>query len=379
MITSTKQRVFGLDLMRVIAISLVVASHGAIIFYEYNNIFTDFLQIAGVVGVEVFFVLSGFLIGNILFDLLHKETFSFKSIKYFWIRRWFRTLPLYFLVLIMAIGKEFLFSGVLPTGLWKYFVFLQNFNASQSSFFSVSWSLTIEEYSYLLAPIILLLFKYLIGNKRLVFLFSSLALITLFILTKYQYYLSNLFLESSLNEWNSNLKGVMLYRLDSIFYGFLVVYLYKVFPKIFKEKRFVFLLLGIVLFVVIYGLMLLSKFKVQGFELFWNLWYLPLNSVAIAFGLPFLYYLKVSSGFLQSLIKKISLYSYAIYLLHYTLILSVMMLLLPISNFSFAQKLFILVVYLLSSYYLSSVVYRYYEKPMTNLRDNPIFKEDEIE
>ena len=41
MITSTKQRVFGLDLMRVIAISLVVASHGAIIFYEYNNIFTE--------------------------------------------------------------------------------------------------------------------------------------------------------------------------------------------------------------------------------------------------------------------------------------------------------------------------------------------------
>ena len=88
-------RVFGLDLMRALAIIFVVMSHGSML--EKAN--TDFPWIRLVNGVELFFVLSGFLIGGILIKNFQKtNSFGIKEIYNFWIRRWFRTLPNYYLV-----------------------------------------------------------------------------------------------------------------------------------------------------------------------------------------------------------------------------------------------------------------------------------------
>ena len=76
-------RIFGLDVIRSISIFLVLLSHTfAIQIFEF-----------GILGVEIFFVLSGFLIGQILirnFD----SGISLSKITDFWKRRWFRTLPL---------------------------------------------------------------------------------------------------------------------------------------------------------------------------------------------------------------------------------------------------------------------------------------------
>ena len=85
--------------MRAIAISMVVLSHALYVFQGYDNALIDGMQVIGVQGVEVFFVLSGFLIGGILLKLLQSTSFSINEVFHFWIRRWFRTLPLYFLML----------------------------------------------------------------------------------------------------------------------------------------------------------------------------------------------------------------------------------------------------------------------------------------
>lgn len=101
--SSSRQRVFGLDLMRVIAILAVLGSHILYIFPEQYGGVIPLLQLGGVMGVEIFFVLSGYLIGSILLRLFVKENFGMSDVKYFLIRRWFRTLPSYYLALVLNI------------------------------------------------------------------------------------------------------------------------------------------------------------------------------------------------------------------------------------------------------------------------------------
>src|SRR5882762_149089 len=91
-----KKRLVGLDLMRTIAILLVVYQHGQFFFYPFSNPAFGNLSFAmfGYFGVEMFFVLSGFLIGNIFLAAYEeKKRFDLKDLLLFWKRRWLRTLP----------------------------------------------------------------------------------------------------------------------------------------------------------------------------------------------------------------------------------------------------------------------------------------------
>ncbi|MEW6470311.1 MAG: acyltransferase family protein, partial [Bacteroidota bacterium] len=87
-----KSRVFGLDLLRSFAMISVIAAHSG-----YDTL----LGLRhGIIAVESFFVMSGFLIGEMLIRDF-REGFDFNDLKSFWIKRWFRTLPLYYAVLIL--------------------------------------------------------------------------------------------------------------------------------------------------------------------------------------------------------------------------------------------------------------------------------------
>lgn len=59
-------RIFGLDLIRSVAILLVVMSHATLLLFPYSkHSIIVLVKILGAVGVDLFFVLSGFLIGGI--------------------------------------------------------------------------------------------------------------------------------------------------------------------------------------------------------------------------------------------------------------------------------------------------------------------------
>src|SRR5215471_18931583 len=92
------QRIYGLDIIRAVAILTVVYMHALLNFgipamYRYS--IGD--------GVSIFFVLSGFLIGKILLKIINKPSVSFGDLKNFWFRRWMRTLPAYYFVLTLLI------------------------------------------------------------------------------------------------------------------------------------------------------------------------------------------------------------------------------------------------------------------------------------
>ena len=119
-----------LDAIRGLAISLVIASH----YLGFDR---------GNVGVNLFFVLSGYLIGGILLDSREQPAY-FSS---FYGRRAFRILPLYWLLLVIA-----------PPAHWGYYLFFaqqipwiqSGYPVDESAF--VTWSLVVEEQFYLILP-----------------------------------------------------------------------------------------------------------------------------------------------------------------------------------------------------------------------------------
>lgn len=142
-----RTRSFGLDLLRFLAVSGVLVSHCAGVFGRLLGwTAPNILIMSAFFGVELFFVLSGFLIGGLLLDIVQTAPTG-RSFLIFMVRRWMRTLPLYYLWL--ALIPALLPS---PASMWPFATMTQNlaWPMPPSGFFSVSWSLTIEEWFYLL-------------------------------------------------------------------------------------------------------------------------------------------------------------------------------------------------------------------------------------
>ena len=123
-----QKRVIGFDLLRSYAIILVICKHSVILLPKNFDFFFSFLPDP----VDIFFVLSGFLIGNlfirdfILENAIHK--INFKSIFLFIKKRWFRTLPNYYLFLGINIILVYfsLITGSINQFTFTYFIFCQN-------------------------------------------------------------------------------------------------------------------------------------------------------------------------------------------------------------------------------------------------------------
>lgn len=364
----SQNRIFGLDVMRAAAILMVIFGHCVWIFPEDTSLFHQLMVLSGFFGVEIFFVLSGFLIGKILYQLYLKEDFSIKTIFYFLKRRWFRTLPNYFLILLLNIGIAAV-VGYAMASLWKYFFFFQNLFTTMHPFFPESWSLSVEEYAYLVLPFFILIAGSFIKpkNKRWFFLFSVLTLILIFFCAKIYYQLttSNI----NLQQWNLSLKAVVIYRLDSIFIGVLCSWIYLNFTSFWQKSRYFFFVLGMLLFLFQFVAIGYLGLLIETHPFLWNVLYLPLISIAVSCFLPILSEWKEERSFIQKPIVFISLISYSMYLLHYSVILLLMKHYIVIDS----QDTFYLVVfaasYVIITIVLSYFLYRFYERPMMNLRD----------
>jgi peptidoglycan/LPS O-acetylase OafA/YrhL len=168
--TRAAGRIPELDGLRGFAVLLVVSIHylhdPAANLPAWQHRLQSFFGL-GWTGVDLFFVLSGFLIVGILLDVRESSSY-FKT---FYTRRLFRIVPIYYAwialyVLLVWIGGSF-FPRLLQADMhpaigwavWRHFLFLQNFRAMDYAllagyWFGPMWSLAVEEQFYLIAPFV---------------------------------------------------------------------------------------------------------------------------------------------------------------------------------------------------------------------------------
>lgn len=172
------RRIKEIDGLRAIAILSVVLWHyvGASADAGSGSLLWR-VTIFGRSGVDLFFVLSGYLITSIL--LRNRDASNYFST--FYARRAFRILPVYYVVVGMyVLGKSFnvsrtLFEGSIPT--WTYIVGLQNFWMTFEKTYGAfwlggTWSLAIEEQFYLLFPMLV----FVLSLQRLKFVLLALMI-----------------------------------------------------------------------------------------------------------------------------------------------------------------------------------------------------------
>jgi peptidoglycan/LPS O-acetylase OafA/YrhL len=359
------KRIIGLDLIRSFAILLVFWGHGVLII---PNEFRDEANLLVFMdGVNVFFVLSGFLIGGILLKVIFNSSYTYFHLLDFWVRRWVRTIPLYFLVLCFLIiinFKEWEYH-------YEFFYFAQNLFKVQFPFFHVSWSLAVEEWFYLSLPLMVFIFHKLINSKKT----SILIGISLFLFGPILLRILH-FPYDGLSK--PIFRGVVLYRMDMMMFGVFLAYLCNQFPKFIYNVKFKFLIGGLL---IMLGLLLFHLnsyflwFKIN-FGLFFKVvFYDNLEAISIFLIIPYFANIKkLNFNFLNKLITFISKTSYSVYLLHGSVLLWFYIpkwqIYIQNTGVRFELEMLMLnLIYWIGSFGLAYFIYTFFEKPILNMRD----------
>lgn len=305
----------GIDFLRGIAVMLVLFSH--------HWIFTP-LKTMGWIGVDLFFVLSGFLVSGLLFSE-YKKYGNIRP-KLFLIRRGFKIYPLFYFSILITIILQIFFpnayffseskvlflnsKGILSASLIEVF-FLQSFFFG---FWGHHWSLSVEEIFYfsLVFFLLILIRKKLLENKKM---FLKISLFIFLVCLALRIF-ANLIAPTSILTFSA-----APLRIDSLFAGVLVAYYFhfhnsemKIFYN--KYKKIIWaLIIPLIIYTPFIDVLDSFFIKTIGFALIYT-----------SFSLLLLMFLfeteitnslkKILSTFVFRVITKIGFYSYSIYLFH---------------------------------------------------------------
>ncbi|MDP3510675.1 MAG: acyltransferase [Candidatus Melainabacteria bacterium] len=359
MIEAAKKRNHQIDLLRGLAILIVIGRHppiqssqagllSGLSWYWYN---------CGWMGVDLFFVLSGFLIGSGLFAEIKAE--GSLNVARFLVKRAFKIWPGY-IVLMLFLSTGLTLDPVSEKNLIWNWMHLQNYVASCRV---QTWSLAVEEHFYLFLPAVLLVLLRLKQMRLVPVVAASIAI----------FCLVGRFLD---------LKGAHSYshlRMDSLFFGVLLAYLLKFSPNfavaINRRRRMLFCV-GAVVVGVISFLNLLD----------WYVLTIGLTLTYIGFGAILLALIsttetdgiwgKLLFGPIARGIAMIGFYSYGIYLWHIEFGFFPALALYPLlsglpTSLSWLCEMILFVTF---SVIFGTIMSRLVELPMLRLRDKIVPK-----
>lgn len=301
------QRLIGLDFLRASAIVGVFIAH--IASYECIRLRTTLpatIGLGGFFSVELFFALSGFLIGLLLLDITARAP-TREAWQRFMMRRWMRTLPLYLLwiavlVVILPPATDRLMHVV------TYVTLTQNFAwpMPPDNWFGVSWTLSVEEWFYLLFSALMLA---LVSRRWRYAVPASCALFILLPL------LARIFLVADDADLDTGMRKIALLRLDASAYGVLVAWFLVAAPAAFKRWRFWLILpavglLGLTVAILTQPALLQT----------WRAYIFTFAPLAFALLIPAAMPMRIAFAPLAHLIRWLSLRSYGLYIVHLSLI-----------------------------------------------------------
>ena len=287
----------GLDVVRATAIGLVLLAHwGASIFWWFAIAWPRVLELAGYFGVELFFALSGFLIGRLLLDIIEHGV-TLQAWWRFMLRRWLRTVPSYWLCLVVMAVLWPPDQQAVQHALASYGSFTQNlfWLMPADNWFGASWSLTVEEWFYLLFSAALL------GGAAFTRRAPWIVIAAFIIVPNVMRWQP--FVDFG---WAEDPRRVAFLRLDAIAYGVVVAILYR--RGAMKEP----------LFFGIGSAVLIWQWSCNVFDIPYQLHVanLTLTPLACALCLPLATRLHRLPPGAAWIVRQVSLQSYALYLVH---------------------------------------------------------------
>jgi peptidoglycan/LPS O-acetylase OafA/YrhL len=219
------KRNIGLDFLRGIAIILVLFRH-----LELNKMMAR----TGWIGVDLFFVLSGFLVSGLLFREYKNR--GEVNLKRFFIRRGFKIYPSFYFFILLSFLLNFVLNHQLGDYTWQKLIaellFVQNYFPR---LWDHTWSIAIEEHFYLFL-ILMLFLGFTTNQKKFVSNIKLTAIATLVIILAIRTY-------ACLNGSISNAYYQTQFRVDSLMWGVLISLMYhfnhQKLTKFFSKYKFI--------------------------------------------------------------------------------------------------------------------------------------------
>lgn len=349
------------DALRFFAFFKVFLLHLPIVAFPWFN----YLKAGGGIGVQFFFVLSGFLITYIILE--EKNRTGTLNLKNFFVRRVLRIWPLYYLMVLVAYATPYILNRFLhlsssPEGyepqLWVSLTFLENYKMmitgehANVSPLSVMWSLCIEEHYYIVWGMLL----YFINTKRLhVVIIIS---ILLGVVSRFAYY--------QLNIPASDLPT----NIDLFAFGAIPAYMLVYHPQklakllgnisLFRKRIFVLALLVVVTICSQYA-------GDDGPFILLTTLLGALFTILIAFTLPDNKMLKISD---KNWLSRMGVYTYGLYLYH-TLVINLLLQLFAKGGWGVDKPVYAIVFFIISligSLLCSIASYHLFEKMFLRLK-----------
>jgi peptidoglycan/LPS O-acetylase OafA/YrhL len=340
----------GLDSLRGIAILLVIFYH----LFHFSGYFSF-----GWIGVDLFFVLSGFLIT----DILIKTEPSKNYLKNFYTRRALRIMPVYYFFLIVFFCGVFFFvkhstfgQYYLSNQLW-FWTYLQNWffilnGVKQGNLLTHLWSLAVEEQFYLFWPLVVLTFR----TRRIFYLIVFIIFCAACVVR----------LEAFLEQPNH----VYYYyfntfsRIDCLMGGAFLSLLF--FNNIKADKVFSIVFIAGLVFFLLVILLKLDRYNIYFATL-------GLTMIALFFTAVLYFFVTRQRGIIRSIsrlkfLNRTGKISYGMYIFHFPLYYVIGRLMSELSSPLAHNRIIISVITLFLTYFLSYMSYHYYEKRFLNFK-----------
>lgn len=355
--TPVAGRRFGLDVMRAIAVLCVIIAHFTpLMIAEWRTereIFRWFVYL-GAIGVDIFFALSGYLIGGILWRNLHR-LHDKTVVRRFWMRRWLRTLPAAYVsaVVVWLVAapqniRDYLASIVFLGTINPYYV------TTELGFW---WSLGAEEAFYFFFPLVISLLMAVMRKERAwvggLLIFGVTSMVIRAVL---QYLLPE--------EVVGNIEFAIYARLDSMIWGVLLAWVRQVRPQWFERLAQYGFAPGVILFWIGY-MLLLEQWRWYGVAIFAGH---MLTTAGATLVIPVMEHVR-SFGwqYVDRVISWIALVSYSAYLYHIMMVDRLERSVGPATDHG--MMIIMAIVYLAMTFTASWLSYRFVEAPVLRWRD----------
>jgi len=346
-----------LDGLRGVAALLVLSVH----LLQIINLFNGKSFSFGAYGVQLFYILSAL---TLFLSSSQRFTSESKASLKFFIRRFFRIAPLFYIAVVLSwilmggIDYRLPTQGITISNIISHFLFLFGFNKYWiNSVVGVEWSVFCEVFFYLSLP---LLFNYIKNKKTAI----KLALFSVFISFIFKYFIQYFYPgDSLLYEWSS------LFILSNYCYFTFGIILYFLF-KDNKHYNFNVLTIGWIFFIILIGLILIIQPTHFG---------ALLSSIPLAL-LVFLmrYKFPLTYIFNNKLTRFVGKISYSIYLVHFMVLGLFAKLVINSNLLFFNQNIFTRLLGIFGAVFfviiISMISYRLIERPGINFGRNLIKK-----